>query len=595
MSHINRAIPVAAALAVFVFMTGSGRGATPKFLPDDPIATTIDSQDASGVTEREIDLVYDTLENLLSKPGDTTPNVRAQNVNTIDEVPDSSWFTNRIGVQPMTVDELLKGPDTTTGPAAGQWTVISTKIDGVTPGFVIRDSNGQVWFIKFDPPGYRALATGTEVVVTKLMWALGYHVPEVHIARLDPKQLTIGDKASISRNGRKRSMKRSDIRAALDKAHRDPDGAYRVIASKALEGQPVGGFRFYGTRSDDPNDVIDHEHRRELRAYGTFAAWFNHVDSKSINTLDTLIDRDGRKIVRHHILDFGSTIGSAGVYPREAYEGHEYLIEGKKALAGIPTFGFYIKDWRTAPRYRSTTVGSFPSDNATWDPEEWKPRYANAAFRAARMDDKFWAALRLQHFTSDMLNAVTRVGQFDDPASEAALAKFLIERRDAIVRRYLPAVNPVVDVQLTDGKRLTFRNAAVDADDAGLPVEYVVQWLRFDNATGTATAIGTTRSAGSRTSVPVPIDLPSDNGVYIRAELAAMGGPDSWSAPVHAFFLRERGNWKLVGFERVPGGNAPHSGARRITDARPPAGERVSTFEARIADAIERNRAGRRR
>ena len=28
------------------------------------------------------------------------------------------------------------------------------------------------------------------------MWALGYHVPEVHIASLDPEQLTIGDKAT---------------------------------------------------------------------------------------------------------------------------------------------------------------------------------------------------------------------------------------------------------------------------------------------------------------------------------------------------------------------------------------------------------------
>ena len=60
------------------------------------------------------------------------------------------------------------------------------------------------------------MATGTEVVVTKLMWALGYHVPEVHIASLDPEQLMVGDQATISRNGRKRSMKRSDISAALD-------------------------------------------------------------------------------------------------------------------------------------------------------------------------------------------------------------------------------------------------------------------------------------------------------------------------------------------------------------------------------------------
>ena len=143
MKSINRAIPVAAAIAVAALTTATGRGATPKFLADDPIATAIDSQDASQVTEREIDLVYDTLENLLTKPGDPTPNVRAQNVNTVDEVPDSSWFTNRIGAAPMTVDELLKGPDTTTGPAAGPWTVIAAKIDGVTPGFTIRDATAR--------------------------------------------------------------------------------------------------------------------------------------------------------------------------------------------------------------------------------------------------------------------------------------------------------------------------------------------------------------------------------------------------------------------------------------------------------------------
>lgn len=558
MNPSNRTIRLVAVIAVVAGVTTTGgRGATPKFLPDDPIAASIDSQDASRVMNREIDLVYDTLENLFSSPGDSTPNVRAQNVNTIDEVPDSSWLTNRIGAVPITVDALLKGPDTTTGPAAGTWTVVSAKVDGVTPGFTIRDNTGVMWFIKFDPPGYRAMATGTEIVVSKLMWALGYHVPEVHLAQLDPEELMIGDQAAISLNGRKRSLKRSDISAVLRQAHRDPDGSYRVIASKALEGRPIGGFRFYGTRSDDPNDVIAHEHRRELRAYGTYAAWLNHVDSKSINTLDTLVDVDGRTIVRHHLLDFGSTIGSAGVYPREAYEGHEYLIEGKKALAGIPTLGFYIKDWRTAPRYRSTTVGSFPADNATWDPEEWKPRYPNSAFLAARLDDKFWAALRLRYFTPQMLEAVTRVGQFHDSASEAALAKFLIERRNAIVRRYLPAVNPVVDLKLTEAKRLTFRNAAVDAHDAGVPIEYVVKWLRFDNATGATTPIGTTSSAGSRTSVPVPFDLPSHDGVYIRAELSASGGPECWSEPVHAYFFRDRANWKLVGFERVPDGNAP--------------------------------------
>jgi hypothetical protein len=269
--------------------------------------------------------------------------------------------------------------------------VISAKNDGVTPGFTVRDSAGQVWFVKFDPPGYPAMATGTEVVVSRLFWGLGYHVPEVHLATLALDQLTIDEQARITQpSGRKRALRMSDVRLALRRAHREADGSYRVVASKALPGRVIGGFRFYDTRSDDPNDVIPHEHRRELRGYGTFAAWLNHVDSKSINTLDTVVEQDGRQVVRHHLLDFGSAIGSAGVYPRATYEGWEYLVEGKKTLAGMPSFGFYIKDWRTIPVYEARSVGRFPIDNRQWDPEEWKARYPNSAFRSARMDDKFW-------------------------------------------------------------------------------------------------------------------------------------------------------------------------------------------------------------
>ena len=551
----KRSCPWGLAVGLALAATFAATAEGPKFYPDDPISRIVDSQDASGVQGREIDLIYDTLENSFAWPGDSTPNVRAQNVNTVDEVPDSNWFTNRLGAREVSVDELLEGPDTTTGPT-GDWTVIAAKNDGITPGFTIRDAADQVWFIKVDPPGYHAMATGTEMMVTKLFWALGYYVPEVHLATLRPDDLTIDETARFTPpSGNERRFVQSDLGMLLRRAHREPDGSYRVIASRALDGRPVGGFRFYGTRRDDPNDIVPHEHRRELRGYGTFSAWLNHVDSKSINTLDTVIPQGDRHVVRHHLLDFGSSIGSAGVYPREAFEGWEYLVEGKEVLKGMPLFGFYIKDWRTVPMYRARSVGAFPSDNAAWDPEEWRPRYANSAFRSARLDDKFWAARRLQGFTDEMLTAVTRVGRFDDPASEEMLARFLIERRDAIVRRYLPAVNPIVDVRLAPSGALTFGNAAVDAGVASAPAEYVVQWLRFDNATGATTAIGATSAPG--TSVPAPPDLPAAAGSYVRAEIAARGGPESWAAPVHAYFVRDAAGWTLIGFERVPGGNPP--------------------------------------
>jgi hypothetical protein len=400
------------------------------------------------------------------------------------------------------------------------------------------------------------MATGTEVLVSRLFWALGYHVPEVHLAAFSADQLTIDEQARVTTpSGRTRTLKMSDVHLALRQAHRSEDGTYRVTASKRLPGRAVGGFRFYGTRPDDPNDVIPHEHRRELRGYGTFAAWLNHVDSKSINTMDTVVEQDGRQVVRHHLLDFGSAIGSAGVYPRATYEGWEYLVEGKNTLKGMPSFGLYIKDWRTIPVYEAPSVGRFPRENAQWDPESWKPRYANSAFRSARMDDKFWAARRLQALTDDMLNALIRLGRFNDSRSEEMLSKFLVERRDAIVRRYLPAVNPVVNVGLSESGTLTFENAAVEAGVAAPPAEYVAGWSRFDNTGGGTTPIGD--SSAATTSIAAPKDLPSTAGTYIRVDISAKGGPESWAAPAHAYFRRDSSTWTLVGFERVPGGNPP--------------------------------------
>jgi len=67
-----------AAAAVVIAAGFGASGATLKFYPDDPIARVVDSQDASGVQDRDISLLYDTVENSVSWPGDHTPDVRAR-------------------------------------------------------------------------------------------------------------------------------------------------------------------------------------------------------------------------------------------------------------------------------------------------------------------------------------------------------------------------------------------------------------------------------------------------------------------------------------------------------------------------------------
>ena len=467
-TRTSRFMSGVAALLAAGALTMAGSAASPRFLNDDPIQVQPDTRDAAGIKADEVSLFVDLAYNLISGAGPARG--RAGNLNSVDEVPDSSWYTNRAGARPLTADEIAIGPDTTSGPTGGSWTITSSKSDGITPGFTVKDTAGRRWFLKFDPPGYRGMATGTEVAVTKLMWALGYNVAENHIAHLRREQLAIGATATFTpKSGRKRPMRPADVDSLLAGVDREADGTYRVVASKALDGTPIGRIRFFGTRTDDPNDIVPHEDRRELRGYGVFAAWLNHVDAKAINSLDTLVTENGRSFVRHHLLDFASALGSGALGPATYYAGAENMLEPRSIGRRMAAFGFVRPDWSRQAFYEAPSIGRLPLSNHDFDPSGWKPTVPNRAFLQARDDDRFWAARKLMALRTEHLRAAVAAGQFGDPASEAFLVKALAERRDAIARAYLTAVNPIADPALSTDGILTFQNVAVDRQaDGGL-------------------------------------------------------------------------------------------------------------------------------
>src|SRR5947208_11801627 len=114
--RINRArrpwtAAIGRGLAVAAALTALGSAAAPKFYDDDPITADRDTQDASRIRRWKIDLCVDVPLNLFSTLGDPASGVRAKNVNTIDEVPHSSWFTNRLGSRPATPDAAPNGPE----------------------------------------------------------------------------------------------------------------------------------------------------------------------------------------------------------------------------------------------------------------------------------------------------------------------------------------------------------------------------------------------------------------------------------------------------------------------------------------------------
>jgi hypothetical protein len=521
-----------------------------RFYRDDPISREPDSQDASAVALHEIKSIYEMTYNLFVIADHKPSGVRAQNINTIDELPDSNWFTNRIGTTPITPEQMTRGANVGAPPDPSKWILTREKTAGVHPGFTARDGKGETWFLQFDPPYYDEGATGAVAVASRMFWALGYNQVELFLTTFDPKNVEFDPKATIRRpSGQRTRFNRDDMNAILERVAKKPDGTYRVVAGRLLPGKILGGYLFQGTRPDDPNDVVPHEHRRDLRALRVFGAWTNLTDLKAANTLDTLVSENGRMVVKHYLQDVGSTFGMCN----ELYEwdlSYEHFYQADTTWKRLFSFGFALSPWQTIP-YKEyyPSVGKFEGDE--FDPKKWKPQTPTTAYMEARADDAFWAARRIAAFSDELIRAAVRAGQYSDPKAEQYLGDVLIKRRDKILALYLTAVNPIVTPRLDASGRLTIENAAIAAGVAKGQPTYRASWMLFDNATGDTKPLSTTES--QTTTLTAPAGLPTTPGSYIQVDISAdLAAFPTWKQPIKTHFRRTAQGWELVGLERLP-------------------------------------------
>jgi hypothetical protein len=396
------------------------------------------------------------------------------------------------------------------------------------------------------------MGVGAELIGAAIYHALGYNVVQGYSAELDPATIVIGPNATtVDMSGRRRRLRRDDIDRILARAARQPNGKYRVLASRFADGRPLGFFRYYGTRPDDPNDIHPHEHRRELRGSRVFAAWLNHDDSRALNSLDMLVGPEGRRYVRHYMFDFGSIMGSGSTVAQRPRAGNEYILEWKPALKTLFTLGLFVRPWilvdyDASEQYRA--AGRFEAD--FFDPIAWRPEYPNPAFGNMRADDAFWAARLVARFSDEAIRAIVGRARYSEPGAAAYLAEVLIRRRDKVVNTWLTGVNPIVEPQLAPDGTLTFQNAAVSAGVASRPTEYVLTWSRFDNVTGQPTGPGSEQRVVEPRGT-APSELVRETGflsVTIRTRHPAFA---SWAKPVHIVFRRLGEAWQAVGLERL--------------------------------------------
>jgi len=144
---------------------------------------------------------------------------------------------------------------------------------------------------------------------------------------------------------------------------------------------------------------------------------------------------------------------------------------------------------------------------------------------------------------------VVAEARYSDPRATPYVADTLIARRDAVARHWLNELNPIHDPRLDRQGRLTFDNAAVTAEVATAPTDYVLTWYRVDNATGEHTQVGEEAwTTGPDGRMPEPLRAEEYVAVLIRGIHVAQPG---WLRAARVHFRRTAEGWETVGIERA--------------------------------------------
>lgn len=484
----------------------------------------------------------------------------ARNVNALDEVPDSTWFTNRV-VAPAALE---RGPCPAEDPTP-PFTIRSSKATGATPGFVVKDARGQKYLMKRDAllEKQPEIGTSADAIVSRLYWAVGFNAPCNEVLYIGDGDLQIDEKSvETLATGQKRPLTVAVVAEALRTATRRADGKLRVSASRFIDGEPTGTWRTEGIREDDPNDVIPHEDRRDLRGERLVAAWVNHWDSRGPNSFDTFVraaDESGGYI-KHYFIDFSDSLGATPQTAESAEPrmGFTTVSNAPNIAADILSFGFVRRPWdevRVDPRYPN--FGYYDVEH--FEPAHYAPQTPLVRWARAQPADLAWMSRKIARLTLEHVRVAVRQGRYSNPAEEARLVEILMGRREKILRASFAEASPLADLAMPERDRLCASDLGLTT---GLSAPAAVSYgLAFRQ--GRELDPSLVQPALRRTQVAglLCVDLPphfakaglpdDDAERYATLDVVRSDGARKTTLRAHFYDLGSERGYTLVGVERL--------------------------------------------
>jgi hypothetical protein len=507
--------------------------------------------------------VWDALDNVLFRPVDEGVSVvdgtgESTDVNSLDEVPDSAWFTNRIGVHPMTPRELELGrcgpEQILDGPSApdGSWIIDHGKMSGVTDGFRVTVPGKGRFLFKVDDEHQPEHASAAQTVGLRMSHAAGYFVPCEQVVYFRPSVFTLKPHLRYKHDFQdEKDFGQKELDTIFSHSPRR-GGLIRMQASAWLPGYILGGFKYYGTRPDDPNDSVPHEDRRELRALRLLNAWLDRTDNRISNTLDAwIVDHQGQPDaspghVIHNLIDTSEAFGSD--YDDEDINrriGFTYMWDWADIGADFITLGARTNTWDTVQTVPGREM-FFYYNVKDFVPERWKTVYPIAAYSRMTERDAAWMARLLARFTPDVVASFARMADYTDPGDTAYLQAVLDGRLEKVLERYLTRLSPIANLHVEGGHEV----CGID----------LAEWRRLREPAQfryTARIVGggsvpVERRAGGELCVALPhvagVGPDDDGSRYVRVRIE--DGVALHPLVVHLYDLGPSRGYRLAGLER---------------------------------------------
>ncbi len=520
-------------------------------------------------------LMWDGTDNLLFRPIAEALGVErhgeAVNVNSLDEVPDSSWFTNRMSRHVPSPSELALGacsqellldPE---GSADGTWVIDHGKTEGSSPGFRVTIPGKGKYLFKGESTETPERPSAASVVGAAVYQAAGFNTSCEQIVYFRPSllKLTPGLKQRANFSPTEPLDQKAVDKILADAPHRG--GLVRMQASAWLPGYLIGPFRYLGTRGDDPNDIIPHDDRRELRGGRLVAAWIDHFDAREENTMDTwMTDSVPGALasavkpaaspghVVHYYLDTSDCLGSEWDWEQISRRlGYSYVADLGDMGRDTITLGIPVRPWDRVRREPGMEIFGF-FNVKDFEADQWKNEYPNAAFSRMTERDGAWMARILARFTPEMVETLGRMANLTDPRKTAYLTSVLQGRLDKILQRYLTRLSPLTDVHVAGTDRLCAEDLAATRR-LRPPADF-----HYDARLSSGGASGVAVPVSPQPDGPICATLthvaaeggPPDDAAerYVRVTItnAVAGGP----LVAHLYALGPVRGYRLAGIER---------------------------------------------